>query len=435
MEISFVEQLNKIKANKDIRSILGNTFSLIGARGLGILIRSINFIFIARNLGTEKFGIYASTIAILVIIFPLASYGAPLLLVQRHSEKYGFLHLTRFFRLILYTAGFWYMATFVASYIVLPTYSNQILLMVILLFISEVILMTVHEIFFAMFQAADKIYLSVSYSVAHQAVRLAFNLFLIIFGYFSLITFAIGQVIASAIVLIFFWRGVRKNVCEHFDGNIKKLPRLKEDLKLGMYFSFSMLSKTIYSDIDKTMLPRLASLSSAGMYSAAYRIMGMAFAPLISFFTVMFPRFFKVGASGKKSILHFVTRIYPWTIGYGLLATLFLFFLAPIVPYFLGHEYAEASTILRWLAPVLVLQGIYYPLADALTGLRQQSLRTKIQIAVLLLNIILNLILIPKIGWLGAAITTLVSEIILVIAMFGSLMLLSESKKGSIYFI
>ena len=49
-------------------------------------------------------------------------------------------------------------------------------------------------------------------------------------------------------------------------------------------------------------LEHVAGLSATGVYSSAYKIMEMAFVPLISFFQVIFPLYFKEGERGKKSI-------------------------------------------------------------------------------------------------------------------------------------
>ncbi len=407
--------------NIHLKNILRNTFSLGIGRTIGIVVSAINFIIVARYLGVEKFGIYTSVLAILRIITPLASYGAPLLLVQRHSEGYGFIHLRRYVRLIFLTAAFWYMFALSTSYIVLPSFSSRLLLFVTLMFFSDVLLVALHELFFAMYQSTDKVHLSVPYAIAVQAIRLAVNLFLVWVGYLSLITIATVQVMANAFVLYFFWQSICRRIGQHFEGEIKTLPPFKADFSLGLYFSFSLLSKSVYNDIDKTMLPRLASLSSAGLYSSAYRILEMAFIPLISFLTVTFPRFLKAGETGKKSILQFLASIFPWTICYGLLATLILFFSAPLIPYFLGQEYAQAINIIRWLSPIIFLMGILYPLADTLTGLGRQPLRTKIQVAVLFLNIVLNLVLIPRMGWLGAAVVSLVSQGMLGLGMFAGI--------------
>ncbi|HAX95941.1 MAG TPA: hypothetical protein DCY35_05390, partial [Prolixibacteraceae bacterium] len=46
-------------------------------------------------------------------------------------------------------------------------------------------------------------------------------------------------------------------------------------LREGLIFAFGGAALKLYADIDKTMLARLANLETAGLYSAAYRVMDM----------------------------------------------------------------------------------------------------------------------------------------------------------------
>ena len=73
---------------------------------------------------------------------------------------------------------------------------------------------------------------------------------------------------------------------------------------------------------------------------------------------------------------------------------------------------------MKLLALIPLIQGLYSPFADALTGSGHQAVRTRGQLAALVINILLNLWLIPIWGWAGAAWATIVSQILL-LAIFG----------------
>ena len=47
----------------------------------------------------------------------------------------------------------------------------------------------------------------------------------------------------------------------------------------GFYFSVGLSALTIYNDIDKTMVARLATLEAAGVYGAAYRPLTLHLSP------------------------------------------------------------------------------------------------------------------------------------------------------------
>jgi O-antigen/teichoic acid export membrane protein len=93
--------------------------------------------------------------------------------------------------------------------------------------------------------------------------------------------------------------------------------------------------------------------------------------------------------------------------------------LALFIPYILGIEYAETSRILLWLAPIPLLRSFSFLAADALTGAGYQGLRSVVQIGIALGNLGMNLLLIPKHGWLGAAWSSLISDGLLALVLCG----------------
>ena len=101
-----------------------------------------------------------------------------------------------------------------------------------------------------------------------------------------------------------------------------------------------------------------------------------------------------------------LVRIIP----YSLFASVALLLGAPLVPHILGHQYADITEALRWLALLPVLKTLHYFIADALTGAGHQGTRTLIQIGVAAFNVLINLWLIPAYGWRGAAWSSIASD-------------------------
>jgi O-antigen/teichoic acid export membrane protein len=196
------------------------------------------------------------------------------------------------------------------------------------------------------------------------------------------------------------------------------LRRARKDLRDGAYFSASLAATTIYTDIDKVMLAQLATLAAAGVYSAAYRVIGLAFLPVASLLLAAYPRFFKHGTAGIESSSRYAKRLLTVSLPLGFGAGLVVFVGAPLIPRVLGNEFASAVSIVRWLAVVPALQAAYYLGADALTGANLQRARTAIQVGTAGANVGLNLWLIPAYGARGAAWSTIASYAFLAIAVW-----------------
>lgn len=166
------------------------------------------------------------------------------------------------------------------------------------------------------------------------------------------------------------------------------------------------------------MLARLSSLQATGIYASAYRLIDVAFVPVRSLLAAAYAKFFQHGTSGIAGTIDFSKRLLPLAGLYGAIVGIALFFLAPVVPYILGHEYQDAVAALRWLAPLPLLKALHYFAADTLTGAGFQGLRSATQAIVAVFNILVNLWLIPLYSWQGAAWSSLASDGLLVLSLW-----------------
>lgn len=181
----------------------------------------------------------------------------------------------------------------------------------------------------------------------------------------------------------------------------------------GLHFAVGASAQNAYTDLDKAMLPRLASLEAAGIYTGAFRFVVVAFLPLNAFLGALYPRFFEAGQHGYLAARRVAWRALPVTAAYGGLACAALWLAAPLLPRLLGPGFEGSVGALRGLSLLLVLQSLYFPFADALTGSGLQRLRTAGQVATLVCNAGLNFLLIPHFGWAGAVYASLASQVIL----------------------
>jgi O-antigen/teichoic acid export membrane protein len=195
------------------------------------------------------------------------------------------------------------------------------------------------------------------------------------------------------------------------------LTALREDAGEGVFFSIAGSATTVYNDIDKIMLSQLADLASTGVYAAAYRVIDVSMTPIRSLAAAAYPRFFRKGMDGIGATYAYALALMAKTAIYGSAASAGLWLLAPILPHILGPKYDAVVPAVRWLALIPFLRCLHSFLADALSGAGLQRARMTIQIAAALINIALNLVILPRYSWRGAAWTSLGCDGLLV-AMF-----------------
>jgi O-antigen/teichoic acid export membrane protein len=196
------------------------------------------------------------------------------------------------------------------------------------------------------------------------------------------------------------------------------LHRIRREGVEGFYFSVGHSAGTIYNDIDKTMVARLATLDAAGVYAAAYRLIDVAFIPVRALLSATLPGFFRAGAGGLQASRQYGKRMLIKVMPYSLFAFAAIMLGAPLVPHILGRQYADVTEALRWLALLPVLKTLHFFIADALTGAGRQGTRSIIQIGVAAFNILINLWIIPAYGWRGAAWSSIASDGLLALSLF-----------------
>ncbi len=385
-------------------------------QGARLLLQAIYFVIIARSLGAEQYGAFVGVTALVWIVAPFASWGSGHILVKNVSRNRALFN------------EYWGNALFMAFgsgfvLIVLVMFSARAFLpgtipplLIFLVAVSDLLFATILGTAGQAFQAVQMLGMTALFNVLLSVTRLVAALSLISFfqkpetllwASLYLLSTAVSTLVA--VLLVHRMLGVPKLA----------IWRLKPELGQGFYFSVSLSAETVNNDIDKTMLARLSTLEATGIYAAAYRLIDVAFVPMRSLVVATYPSFFKHGATGIHGSAGFAKRLLPIGVAHGVVVGTGLFFLAPVVPYILGAEYANAVEALRWLAPLPLLKGIQFLGANALTGADLQGFRSAMQFAIALFNLLINLWLIPLYSWRGAAWSSIACDSLLMLGLWG----------------
>ncbi len=173
----------------------------------------------------------------------------------------------------------------------------------------------------------------------------------------------------------------------------------------GFPFIFSNLCNWIFTGADKIMLQQMSSQLAVGIYASAVSIISVFSIITTTFNTIWGPiAIEEYEKNGENTKLFTKATGYIAVIMFIVGATIVL--LKDIVILFLGKEYSEAVHLI----PFLTLYPIMYTLSESTGYGINFSGKTYYNIVVMatsaLINILLNLMLIPKYQALGAAIAT-----------------------------
>ncbi len=168
------------------------------------------------------------------------------------------------------------------------------------------------------------------------------------------------------------------------------------------------LSVAVYMKSDQVMLDWLRGPADVGQYSVAVRV-----AESLYFLPVVLSRTFmpKIGhGSGLFESDPGLRQLYrsAWLLGVGMVVTSMLL-LPPLVPLVFGQEFLPAQAALVWLGPAAFAVSTGCASSSWLNAHGHQNLIAQKSAIGAALNIGLNLLLIPKMSIIGAALATSIS--------------------------
>ena len=188
--------------------------------------------------------------------------------------------------------------------------------------------------------------------------------------------------------------------------------RMRDLLRQAAPFGATAAAQSLYTRLDILLLGQLATSRAVGLYSVAYK------APnLLTYVgsTVVGPLFPLMAQTGRTETPEAFRRAVRFLGVMGPAVALALGGLAvPILRILYGGEYEEAAPLLVLLAWSAAANWLYAPLATSLQARGQEAWWLRSVAAALVLNAAGNLWMIPRWGATGAAIATLLSEVVLV---------------------
>lgn len=180
-------------------------------------------------------------------------------------------------------------------------------------------------------------------------------------------------------------------------------------IKMMVPFALAGIFTKIYSSLDVILISKLLSTTAVGIYSVAYKFTyAFQFLPL-AFAAALYPSLSSTIEHDKHATAHTFDRAIWYIL---LIATPIVFgmwLMAPEMVQLTGHGYTESSVVLRTLIFVLFPSFLEVPLGALLNASDRQATRMKIMGLAMVINAIIDVLLIPQLGLLGAVIGSLIS--------------------------
>lgn len=401
---------------------------MLCSRFIGIFMQAGYFILIARTLGVNNFGIFMGISALAVILNPFSTLGSTDILIRDVSRN-RLVFAESWANALLTTAvsgSFLIALALLTSLLIFPQAISPLAILLILA--SDLVGLALWNmssgalISVGLLSKAAQLQIVLNLSKLVAAIILA-----IAWKNSSILDWAILYFSANATAAIVSILLVHKMIGLPSKPNLSKI---KSNLNQGIYFSIGASADVVNSSIDKTMLTSLDTANSTGLYAAAYRLIEVAYLPLLSIFSSTYAKFFERGQNGISGSFGFAKRLVPIAIIYGIIVGIGYWIFNPLIPLILGEEYQESIPVLLWLSPMPLLMGLQFIAADTLTGAGYQKTRGFIILGTAVFNVAMNRLLIPVYSWRGATWATLASDTMKALLLWSAVAFLYKQQAG-----
>lgn len=408
------------------KRILSNLSWLAMDKGCRILGGVVVGVLVARHLGPEQFGILNYAIAFVFLFSFMSDLGLRQIVIREIKnvpEQQEVLLGTAF--VIKLAGGFIAFAlAYLLALLLMPAEPELQLLVLIIAagFIFQSL--DVIDYFYQSRIQSRPVVISrnLAYLVS-AALKIAFIALDLGVAWFALA--GTIDLMIAAILMIYSYRKLGRFIF-----------RWKTSLNLSrqlLMYSWPLMLSTflisVHMRVDQIMIGTMLDDTRVGLYSVAVRLSEFwYFMPTIIVSTLL-PYFVELRKQDPVSYTRKLTQLYSLMFWMGMLVgTLVMLWGEPLIVVLFGQDYQNSYQALVWniWAGIFVAQGLARGIWMVAEDL--QKYRVYSNVFAVLLNVGLNLLLIPRFGIKGAALSTLATQ---ALALWGFSMLLRPLRKST----
>lgn len=395
-----------------VKKIFGNASWLVLSQAINTVCTFIWTILIARYLGVEEYGIYGFAISLTGILIIVADFGINTHIVREVATDNGI--ASKYLGNAIPLKSVFAAAAFLLVAVILFLMGcDGITITVTFLFAVQMIVLSFINLFKGAFQAFEEVKYQAIAEILLQVILLIFIIISIYadFGIFSII---LSYILSNVFALAYLYYALNKNIVRpkyEFDRQF-----CRKIIIVSMPFAITGILYCAYYYIDIIMLEHLVGSYAAGIYNAAYKLIPVQNILVSIYGAIFFPvmsKFFKsqdgmLMFAYEKSIKCLLMLIIP-------LSVLIVIYSPDLIQIIYGSEYDAASAVLSILIWNLSLLFILAPGTNLLNSSHKEVAVNVIYLIGGVFNVIVNLILIPRFSYYGAAVSTILSYALIMV--------------------
>lgn len=239
------------------------------------------------------------------------------------------------------------------------------------------------------------------------ALRISLIIYLVVGRHLGITGNFIGIVISSCFTLVFGLWFIRRQIRISFSMSL-----LRQMLRFGLPLMFAGLAYWVVSLSDRIFLLKLSTLQELGLYSIGNKISSVVILFVSAFQLAWAPYIMSIFRD--EGVKHVIVKVFTYAlIGFSILAILVTSASREVLLWLAPENYLGSVDVIGLLTYSLVFLGVSGIIATGFTFMKNTKYITISSFIAAGVNIVLNFLIIPTYGKLGAAISTLISYFVL----------------------
>lgn len=395
----------------DLRTFFKNTILTFSRQVLSILIGVVTVIIIARVLGPEGQGEYTLLTLFATLLFTFLNFGFNVSstyyigkgnIYDEHTIWKTNLIVMSFLSILSILAG-GFVIIFLKD-LFFSSISTSYLSIMLLILPFFFLLNFVQSIFLG-YQNFDVI--NISAILTQLLILILTFLFLNVFHMNvlgAILAFIISNIIISILLVILLLKKYHLSIKK----GVFSIPFAKDAFNYGIKVHISNLVSFFNYRADTFLIAYFSNPLSVGIYNVAVSIAERLWIVSQSVSNVLFPKISSMSNNDEKDYL--TTMLTRNVLLISIITSIILVLISDFLILLLfGSAYEDAALPLKILMPGIVFLSVDRILSNDLSGRGKPEMSMYTSITTIILNIFLNIILIPKYGLSGAAFSTSLS--------------------------
>ncbi len=381
---------------------------------LKILIPLITTPYLARVLGAEATGIYSYTLSITTYFVLFGTLGIPLYGqretaylqsdIKKRSLVFWEITILRLITMIISTVVFY--ITFCNGDMYQTYYK---------IFLLELFANIIDVSWY--FQGLEEFKKTVTRNTIVKVISTVL-IFVLIKDKNDLNKYIFIYVLSNCLGNLSLWLYLKKSLIKIKLSDINILKHLKPTLVLFI----PQIAIQVYTVLDKTMIGALVpDKAETGYYEQAEKIIKLLMTIITAISTVMVPRVANEFSKGKKDkVVQYIKQSLQLVCFLGLPMMLGVILISKnFVPLFFGNGYDKVSNLMNVLSVIIIFIGFSNVIGNQylIATKKQKGYTISVMIGALV-NLVFNLMLIRLFKSIGAAIATVIAELMVTVIQF-----------------